>query len=122
MVKDWPGFADEMSQALAGLRSGIPDVMSAFSQLAKSAIAPGAMDPKSKEMVALGIAVSTRCDGCITFHARAARDYGATREEVLETIGMAIYMGDGPSVMYAALALEAYDQHAADRKVVEGCC
>lgn len=119
MVKDWVGFAKDISKAVGEMWTGIPGVMTAFSQMAQSAIRIGALDSKTKEMVALGIAVSTRCDGCITFHARAACDYGAIREEVLETIGMAIYMGGGPSVMYAALALEAYDQHVADQRTAE---
>ena len=64
-------------------------------------------------MIALGIAVATRCDACIAFHAEAAVRQGATREEVMETMGMAIYMGAGPAVMYAAQAVEAYDQFKA---------
>jgi AhpD family alkylhydroperoxidase len=63
--------------------------------------------------VALGISVAVRCDDCIAFHAKAAVEQGATREEVMETLGMAIYMGAGPSTMYAAHAIEAYDQFKA---------
>lgn len=113
MTKDWPALAKDLSGLMAQLRGGIPDVMKGFSALAKAAGAEGALDPKTKELVALGIAISTRCDGCISFHTRAARDYGTTREELMEIIGMAIYMGGGPSLMYGALALEAYDQHVA---------
>ena len=69
-----------------------------------------ALDFKTKELVALGVAVAIRCDDCIGFHVKAALDQGASREEVLETLGMAIYMGAGPSVMYANHALEAFDQ------------
>jgi AhpD family alkylhydroperoxidase len=87
--------------------------MAAFSSLAKAALEPKALDTKTKELIALGIAVATRCDGCIAFHAQAAVKQGATRDEVMETMGMAIYMGAGPSVMYAAQALEAFDQFAA---------
>ncbi len=70
-------------------------------------------DPKTKELVALGIAVAVRCDPCIAFHVETARKHGATRDEVMETVAMAIYMGAGPSVMYAAQAVEAYDQYVA---------
>ncbi|MBY0429821.1 MAG: carboxymuconolactone decarboxylase family protein [Rhodospirillales bacterium] len=110
MVKDWPDLAKQMTGAMQELRGGIPEVMNAFSAIAKAATAHKAMDPKTKELVALGIAIATRCDGCIAFHSKACRSYGATREEVLETVGMAIYMGGGPSVMYGALAVEAFDQ------------
>ena len=61
-------------------------------------------------MIALGIAVAVRCDDCIAFHTKAALEQGATQDEILETLGMAIYMGAGPSVMYAAHALAASRQ------------
>ena len=79
---------------------------------AKAAIAPGALDSKTKELIAIAIAIATRCDGCIGFHAKAAIRAGASREEVLETISMAIYMGAGPSMIYAAEALRAFDELA----------
>ncbi len=61
----------------------------------------------------MAIAIATRCDGCVAFHAEAALKQGASRAEVLETVGMAIYMGAGPSVMYAAQALAAFGQFSA---------
>ena len=88
--------------------------MAGFSALAKAATAAGALDPKTKELVAIGIAVTARCDGCIAFHTKAAIRGGATREELLETLGMSIYMGGGPSMVYAAEALAAFDQFAAE--------
>ena len=69
--------------------------------------------PRPRKLIALGIAVAVRCDDCIAFHAKAAVDHGATRDEVSETLGMAIYMGAGPSVMYASHALEAFTQFEA---------
>ena len=69
--------------------------------------------PKTKELIALAIGVAVRCDDCIAFHVKAAVDHGASREEILETLGMAIYMGAGPSAMYASHALGAYTQFAA---------
>lgn len=112
MVKDWPRLAKDLSAAMNEVRAGIPDVMTAFSAMAKAAAAEGALDPKTKELLAVAIAIATRCDGCIAFHAKAARRYGASRAEVMETVGMAIYMGGGPSLMYGAQAVEAYDQFA----------
>jgi AhpD family alkylhydroperoxidase len=113
MFKDWPNIANELSGLTKQLRAGAPDVMKAFSDMARAATAPKALDTKTKELVALGIAVATRCDPCISFHVESARKHGATRDEIMETVGMAIYMGAGPSVMYAAQALEAYDQYVA---------
>ncbi|NOT71532.1 MAG: carboxymuconolactone decarboxylase family protein [Hyphomicrobium sp.] len=97
---------------LRDLRTGSPEVMKAFSSMAQSALAPKALDTKTKELIALAIGVATRCDDCIAFHAKAAVDQGATDDEVLETLGMAVYMGAGPSVMYASYAYQAYRQFA----------
>ncbi len=113
MLKDWPHIAADLSSLTKELRTGTPDVMKAFSAMAQAATATKALDTKTKELVALGIAVAIRCDPCIAFHAESARKHGASRDEILETVGTAIYMGAGPSVMYAAQAVEAYDQYVA---------
>jgi AhpD family alkylhydroperoxidase len=113
MHQDWQQLTKELSTAIREVRLGAPDVMKAFSAMAGSATKTGALDPKTKELMALAIAVAIRCDGCIAFHAEAAVKLGASRDEVMETMGMAVYMGAGPSVMYAAQAVEAYDQFAA---------
>ncbi|MDE2181656.1 MAG: carboxymuconolactone decarboxylase family protein [Alphaproteobacteria bacterium] len=119
MLKDWPNIAAEMTSLVRQLRAGIPDTMKGFSALAQAASAPKALDAKTKELVAVGISVAMRCDPCITFHVETARKHGATRDEIMETVGMAIYMGAGPAAMYAAQALEAYDQYAAKAAVAE---
>ncbi|HTZ71274.1 MAG TPA: carboxymuconolactone decarboxylase family protein [Acetobacteraceae bacterium] len=113
MHKDWPAMATELSTSLKEIRAGAPDVMQAFSGLARAALEARALDTKTKELLALAISVAVRCDACITFHAEAALKRGASREEVMETMGLAIYMGAGPSVMYAAQAVEAFDQYKA---------
>jgi AhpD family alkylhydroperoxidase len=113
MHTDWPKLTTDMTVAMRELRGGTPEVMKAFSSLARAALEAKALDTKTKELIALGIAVAIRCDACVGFHAAAAVRQGATREEVMETMGMAIYMGAGPAVMYAAQAVEAFDQFAA---------
>lgn len=110
MTIDYPDLAKDLSASIAKLRKGIPETMQGFSALASAATAPGALDPKTKELIGTAIGVTVRCDGCIAFHAKAACKHGATRDEFLETLGMAIYMGGGPSMVYAAEALEAFDQ------------
>ena len=108
----YPDLIDHLNAAIAKLRAGAPEPMRAFSALAREALKPGALDVKTKELIAIGIAIATRCDGCIGFHAKAAIKAGATREEILETLSMAIYMGAGPSMIYAAEALRAFDELA----------
>jgi len=110
MNKNWIGMATDMSGAVKEVRSGAPDVMKGFSLLAQAALKAGALDTKTKELIALAVSVATRCDACVAFHSEAAVKQGASRDEIMETMGMAIYMGAGPSVMYAAQAVEAFDQ------------
>jgi len=95
---------------LAPLHKELPDVMKAFGAMGNAATTPGALDTKTKELIALAIGVATRCDGCIGFHSQALTKLGATREEVQEALGVAIYMGGGPSVMYAANAMQAFHE------------
>lgn len=115
MINDWPELAKLLTADIRNLRVGAPDVMKAFSSMATAAGAPGALDAKTKELIALAVSVAVRCDDCIAFHAKAAAQRGATREEVLETLGMSIYMGAGPSVMYASHALAAFTQFEAGK-------
>jgi AhpD family alkylhydroperoxidase len=116
-MTNWPQQTTELSTLLRSLRGAAPDVLKAFSGIAQAATAGKALDGKTKELIALGIAVAVRCDDCIAFHAKAAVEHGATRDEVSETLGMAIYMGAGPSVMYASHALEAFTQFEAGAAV-----
>jgi AhpD family alkylhydroperoxidase len=108
MAEDWIGITKSVSASLRELRVGTPDVMRAFAGMAQAALAPKALDTKTKELIALAIGVATRCDDCIAFHVKAAAEQGASSAEISETLAMAIYMGAGPSVMYAAHAIDAY--------------
>ncbi|MBU6419726.1 MAG: carboxymuconolactone decarboxylase family protein [Proteobacteria bacterium] len=110
MIQDWAQLIANMNIGVKNLRQGAPEAMKGFSALAQGAHAGTALDHKTKELIALAISVATRCQPCIAYHAEGAAKQGASREEVLETMGMAIYMSAGPAVMYAAQALEAFDQ------------
>lgn len=100
----------DISTQLAKLRKEMPDVMSGFSSLAQAATKDGALDKKAKELIAMALAVSKQCPGCIGFHAQTLVKLQTSREEFLEMLGMAVYMGGGPSLMYAAEALEAFEE------------
>jgi AhpD family alkylhydroperoxidase len=95
----------------------------AFWRLHRSAFADGAVPARTKELIALAIAVVKRCDGCIAYHARGAAEQGATREEVAEVLGVALAMEGGPASVYGPRAFEAYEEFAAtgsDAPVSEG--
>ena len=110
MDKNYTEITRRISAELKKLRKDIPETMQGFSALAKAATSDGALDRKTKELIALAIGIATRCDGCIGFHTEALVRLGATRQEVEETLGMAVYMGGGPSLMYAADAIGAFEQ------------
>ncbi|MFJ7566705.1 carboxymuconolactone decarboxylase family protein [Herminiimonas sp. NPDC097707] len=113
MSKDYQAVTSDIVDYIRQMKPLIPGTMKGFYEMAAAASADGALEKKTKEFIALAIGVAIRCDGCIGFHSKALRDLGATRNEVAEVLGMAIYMGGGPSLMYAADALRAYDQFAA---------
>lgn len=118
-MHDWKSLTADMSAPLRELRGGAPETMKAFGALARAALEPKALDTKTKELIAMAIAVATRCDACVGFHAEAAVRQGASRDEVMEAMGMAIYMGAGPAVMYAAQAVEAFDQFSGAKAAAE---
>lgn len=94
------------------LRKAIPDVYAGFSELHKAALAPGALDTKTKELIALAISVVEECDGCIASHARGAARAGASREEVADAIGVTILMAGGPATVYGPRAFSAFEDFA----------
>ena len=102
-----------VSKTLAALRKDQPDMMAGFSALAAAATRDGALNKKTKELIALALGVAAHCDACIGFHMQTLVKLGASRAEVEEALGMAVYMGGGPSLMYSANALAAYDEFGA---------
>lgn len=110
MTKDYKSMIADISEYTGELRKAIPDTMNNFYAMSKAATEDNVLDKKTKELIALAIGVSQRCDGCIGFHVKALKNLGATREEIAEVMGMCVYMGGGPALMYAADALRAYDQ------------
>jgi len=110
MTKDYVGLTNDISEYTRELRKLTPDAMAAFSSLASAATKDGVLDAKTKELAALAVVVALRCDGCIGFHIKTLIKLGASREEVAEILAMNLYLGGGPSLMYAADALRAYDQ------------
>jgi len=95
---------------LAALRTDSPDLMKAFGDLSRAATKSGTLDKKTKELIALALGVAVRCDACIGFHMQALVKLGASKAEVEEALGLAVYMGGGPSLMYSANAMAAYDE------------
>lgn len=118
MSKQTDSYRDltqSVSAGLSTLRSSTPEVMKSFSDLGRAATADGVLDKKTKELIALALSVAARCDPCIGFHAQTLVKLGATRQEIDETLGVTTYMGGGPSLMYAASAVAAFDEFSQAR-------
>jgi AhpD family alkylhydroperoxidase len=103
-------LAHSVSAQLASLRTSTPDVIKSFGELGRAATTSGTLDRKTKELIALALSVAARCDPCIAFHTQTLVKLGATRQEIDETLGVTTYMGGGPSLMYAASAIAAFDE------------
>lgn len=110
MSKSYSEIVRDLNTYLPKVRTGNPEVMSAFAQMTAAATKKGAFDKKTKELIALAIAIAVRCDGCIGFHTKALVKLKATQEEINEVCGMSVYMGGGPSLMYAADAIRAFEE------------
>ncbi|NOD47585.1 MULTISPECIES: carboxymuconolactone decarboxylase family protein [unclassified Ruegeria] len=107
---NWKDFMAETEANIGTFSKEVPETVRGFGIMGKAAKTDGALSEKSKEFIALGIAVATRCDSCIGFHVKSLVRLGATREEMCEALAMATYMGGGPSYAYSAKALKAYDE------------
>jgi len=110
MSTDYQQLTQQLSATIDALRKDKPDVMQGFSSMARAAMRDGVLDRKTKELIALSIGVDTHCKGCIGFHIQSLVKLGTTRAEIEDALGVAIYMGGGPSLMYAAEALQAFDE------------
>ena len=107
MTTDYKATLHELGGGMKAMGEQLPETMKAFGDLHKAATADGALSLKHKELMALAIGIHAHCEACIVSHTRSAARAGATAEEVAETVGVAVMMGGGPSVMYGMKALEA---------------
>ena len=109
-TKTYPEKLKQIKHNMGLLAKAQPKIMSAFSSLHRAGTEAGALDAKTKELVALAIAVAARCDGCIAFHTSDAINAGASQAEITDVLSVAVMMGGGPSVVYATHAMEAMAQ------------
>ncbi len=113
MEKSYPETYDRLTGLMGKLGKDLGGTMAGFRQLHKQALGDGALTTKFKELITLAISITAHCEGCIAAHVRAALRAGATRQEIAEAIGVAMYMGGGPAMVYGCEALEALEQFQA---------
>lgn len=119
MSKSYKEITGHTSAWLAPLRKDMPDVSRGFGALSHAALADGALDKKTKELIAMALGVAARCDPCLGYHAQALVRLGCTRAELEEMLGVCVYMGGGPALMYAANALAAYEEFGGEKAPVQ---
>ena len=107
---DWKLFLDNARKGFSEFNNSSPETFEGFAKMGKPVKRNGELTEKTKEFIALGIAISTRCESCIGLHMEHLIRLGATRKEIVEVLSVCSYMGGGPSIMFSAKALEAFDQ------------
>lgn len=110
MLIDTKDYAAKLSAALGALGSTVPATIAGFEALDGAPARKGVLDAKTRELIALAVAVTTRCDGCITVHSAAAAKAGATKDEVAEALSVAMALNAGAALVYSARAFDAFDQ------------
>jgi AhpD family alkylhydroperoxidase len=109
MLNDAAAFYESWPSRMSHAKASTPDAVKGFVALHQSVMKPGAMSVRDKELVALGIGLALRCEPCIYAHVQAALKAGATREQVIETAGVAVMMQGGPAYTYLPKVVEALD-------------
>lgn len=110
MGKDYVNIITSISDSLTEFSKESPDLMQAFRSVSAAATKSNTLDEKTKELIALAIGIAKQCDGCIGFHVKKLVKLGVTKEELIEMLNVVVYMGGGPSLMYAADTMLAFAQ------------
>ena len=109
MLKEWNDYRDSLIAATKRLGELNPDLMAGYRAMGQLAIKPGKLDRKTHELIALGVAITLRCDGCISAHVHGAKRAGATEEEIAEALGAAAMVNTGAALVYSAHVIDAFN-------------
>lgn len=108
-MEDWLSYRAELMKVFSGIEQVNPDTMRGLQILSEAVPAGGSLGPKIRELIALAVAVTTRCDGCIAFHSNLAQKAGATKEELAEALGVAVALNAGAALVYSARVMHAFE-------------
>lgn len=112
MMQDWNQYHSTLMTGIQDYAAQQPEILKGLETIESAVASSGHLEPKVHELIALAVAVTTRCDGCIAVRTQKAIEHGATREEISEALGVAILMNAGPALVYSARVLEAHAQLA----------
>lgn len=108
MMLDWNEYQKQVTAGIAEIAKLSPDTVRGYAALSHAAAKTGKLDAKTHELIALAVAVTRQCDGCITVHTDAAVKHGASREEIMEALGIAVAVNAGATLIYSARVMDAY--------------
>jgi AhpD family alkylhydroperoxidase len=111
MMADWNGYRQQLLETIGTISRLSPDTVRGYSVLGAAGSKTNLLDPKLRELIALAVAVTLRCDGCITVHTEAAIKQGASKEETAEALGVAVSVNAGAALVYSARVMDAYAAH-----------
>lgn len=108
---DWVGYRNEILGRIGEMGRLSPDTLKGYQALSGAGAKTGHLDGKTRELIALAVAVTARCDGCITVHSKAVLREGATMEEIAEALGVAVAVNAGAALVYSGRVLDAVESH-----------
>ena len=111
---DWNTYRQQLAVRIGEIAKISPDTIQGYQILGAAARRTNQLEPKVRELISLAVAVTMRCDGCISVHTAAAARYGATREEIVEALGVATALNAGAAIVYSARVLDAYHHMTSD--------
>jgi AhpD family alkylhydroperoxidase len=114
MMMNWSAYRRDLIKTIGQVAQVSPDVVKGYRAISDAGAKTAQLSPKTRELIALAVAVSLRCDGCIAVHTAAAQKHGATKEEIIEALGVAIGLNAGATLVYSARVMDAFQQHEAD--------
>jgi AhpD family alkylhydroperoxidase len=112
MMLDWPAYKAQLTKIIPSFAKLTPDSLKGYQVLSDANKANSKLGEKTRQLISIAVAITTRCDGCITFHTAAALKAGATREEIAEALGVAMAMNAGAAFVYSLRAMDAVDAHS----------
>ena len=113
MMLEWNAYQKELSEVIGKIAKTSPDIVGGYTQISGAGAKTAHLDAKTRELIALAVAVTTRCDGCITFHTDAAVKAGAKKEEIVEALGVAVALNAGAALVFSARVMDAYAEKTA---------
>lgn len=116
MMMDWNVYRDQINAAVREISTANPEIVKAYAGLSHANAKATHIDAKTRELIALAVAVTLRCDGCINAHTDAAIKAGAVKEEIVDALGVAIMVNTGATMVYSARTIDAYDTKTTEKK------